>query len=204
VSALPESGLWSGARIGILGGTFDPPHRGHLEMAAAARARLGLDRVLFSVSPSPPHKQGQPMTGVRERAEMVDVAIHGHDGLARTRIEEPHAPSFTVDLLRACHFRTRADLYFIVGADSLADFPSWREPAEILRLCTLVVFPRDAFPPVLGVPGEAAVVVFESPVIDVSSTELRGRIAAGEHPEGDLPPGVLAYIERHGLYRAAA
>lgn len=204
MSALPESDLWTGTRIGLMGGTFDPPHVGHVRMALAARETLSLDRVLFSVSPSPPHKRGVPMTGLRERTDMVEAAIRGHDGLALTRIEAPHAPSYTVDLLRACHFRTGADLYFIVGADSLAEFPTWREPEEILRLCTLVVFPRDGVPVVLGVPGEAAMVVFEAPVIDVSSTGVRRRLAAGERPADALAPAVLEYAERHGLYRAAS
>lgn len=204
MSALPEAGLWSGTRIGLMGGTFDPPHVGHVRMALSARGSLGLDRVLFSVSPSPPHKRDVPMSGLRERREMVEAAIRGHDGLALTRIEEDHAPSYTVDLLRACHFRTRADLYFIIGADSLADFPSWHDPAGILRLCTLVVFPRDAAPVILAVPGEAGLVVFESPVIDVSSTDVRRRMAAGERPSDAVAPAVLEYAERHGLYRAPA
>ena len=203
MSALAEDGLWTGARIGIMGGTFDPPHLGHVRMAQTARAELGLDRVLFSVSPRPPHKHDERLAGLDDRTEMVRIAIDGLDGLAITRIEEPHDPSYTVDLLRACHFRTGADLYFIVGADSLAEFPSWREPAEILRLSTLVVFPRDRVPVFLDVPGEASLVVFESPVIDVSSTAVRERLRAGDRPAGALAPRVLDYIEAHGLYRAA-
>jgi nicotinate-nucleotide adenylyltransferase len=170
-------------------------------MAGAARAALGLDRVLFSVSPRPPHKRDESTSPFSRRLEMVRLATEGVEGVAVTRIEEPHDPSYTVDLLRACHFRTSADLYFLVGADSLAELPGWKDPGEIVRLCTVVVFPREHAPVVLKVPGEASLVVFESPVIDVSSTEVRLRIHAGD-PAGDsLPAGVADYIARHGLYR---
>jgi len=125
---------------------------------------------------------------------MVRLAIAGADGIALTRIEEPHDPSYTADLLRACHFRTRADLYFIIGADSLAELPSWKDPAEIVRLATLVVFPRDHRPVFLGVPGDASLAVFEAPVIDVSSSGIRASIRAGEVPRDSLAPAVAAYI----------
>jgi nicotinate-nucleotide adenylyltransferase len=203
VSALSESELWSGARIGLLGGTFDPPHRGHLLMAHSALATLGLDRVLFSVAPHPPHKRGEAVSEFQHRCAMVRIATGGAEGVAVTRIEEPHDPSFSVDFLRACHFRTSADLYFLVGADTLSELSGWKEPAEVVRLCTLVVFPRDHVPLSLEVPGEASLVVFEAPVIDVSSTDIRRRIRAGESGRDVLPPGVAEYIERHGLYRGA-
>jgi len=201
MNVLAESELWAGTRIGLLGGTFDPPHLGHLSMARVARDVLGLDRVLFSVSPHPPHKRAEATGDYGRRVEMVRLAIAGADGIALTRIEEPHDPSYTADLLRACHFRTRADLYFIIGADSLAELPSWKDPAEIVRLATLVVFPRDHRPVFLGVPGDASLAVFEAPVIDVSSSGIRASIRAGEVPRDSLAPAVAAYIEQHGLYR---
>jgi nicotinate-nucleotide adenylyltransferase len=191
---------WRGARIGILGGTFDPPHAGHVRMAAAARDALGLDRVFFSPAPHPPHKQGEPLTGWEHRRGMTAAAIAGEPGLFLTGIERGEGPSYTVDLLRAASARTRADLYFILGADSLAGLASWREPREILRLCTLAVFPRDAEAVRLPVPGSASVVVFESPRVDVSSTGLRAALAAGAPSPAGMPPAVLAYIERHRLY----
>ena len=119
-----------------------------------------------------------------------------------TRIEESHDVSFTVDLLHACRMRTRAGLYFIIGADSLAEFPGWKDPGEILRLATLVVFARDNTPLRLEVPGEAGIVIFESPKIDVSSTALRRQLAAGG-ADPALAPGVAEYAARHALYRAA-
>jgi len=195
-----ESGLWTGARIGIFGGTFDPPHTGHAQMARTARAALSLDRVLYSVAPRPPHKQGQHTTDLSHRLEMVRIAIADDDGAALTRLEEDHGVSYTVDLLHACRERTGADLYFIVGADSLAELPTWKEPQEILRLATLVVFPRARVPVHLDVAGDASVVVFESPLIDVSSTEVRDRVVAGEPPRELVAAGVAGYIDRHGLY----
>jgi nicotinate-nucleotide adenylyltransferase len=195
-----ETALWQGSRIGVFGGTFDPPHKGHLGMARHARATLGLDRVLFSVAPRPPHKSAPATTPLEHRIEMMRLALGSEPWLALTRIEEDHDVSFTVDLLRACRSRTRADLYFIIGADSLAELPTWREPEEILRLATLVVFARDDSTLRLEVAGPSAVVVFEEPRFDVSSTAVRRRLRAGE-PAGDLVGAdVAAYATRHGLY----
>ena len=196
-----EVDLWQGSRIGVFGGTFDPPHEGHVRMAVHAREALGLDRVLFSVAPRPPHKSAGSTTAFEHRVEMVRLAIHGADGLALTHIEEPDDVSYTVDLLRGCRERTRADLYFIMGADSLEELPGWKDPEEILSLATLVVFARDDRPMRLGVPGPAALVVFETPRIDVSSTTLREQLERGESAPDLLPAAVADYAGRNGLYR---
>jgi nicotinate-nucleotide adenylyltransferase len=197
-----EAALWAGNRIGVIGGTFDPPHTGHVAMAQTARRSLTLDRVLFSVAPRPPHKQGEPTSPLEHRVRMVEIAIENEDGLAITRIEESNDVSYTVDMLRACRLQTRADIYFIMGADSLVELAAWKEPAEILRLATLVVFPRGDIAARLDVDGPAALVMFESPRIDVSSTEVRSRFVAGQNADGALPAGVAAYAREHGLYRA--
>jgi len=194
---------WDGARIGVLGGTFDPPHVGHVRMACAARDVLALDRVLFSVAPAPPHKGSEPLSPYQHRVAMVEASIAGDEGLAVTRIEESHVPSFTVDLLRACRERTNADVYFIMGADSLSELDGWRDPQEVLRLATLVVFARTGAAMRLPVAGEASLVAFEEPVVDVSSTALRARLQRGERATVDLPPAVARYIERVGLYARA-
>jgi nicotinate-nucleotide adenylyltransferase len=171
-------------------------------MAQHARATLGLDRVIFSVAPRPPHKRSDTTSPLEHRREMVRIAIAGDEGLAVTRIEETQDLSYTVDLLGRCRTLTRADLYFILGADSLAEFATWKAPQEILRLVTLVVFARGDTPLVLDVPGPAALVVFESPRIDVSSSELRHHLAtSGAAPEW-LAPAVASYALEHGLYRA--
>jgi nicotinate-nucleotide adenylyltransferase len=194
---------WRGGRIGLFGGTFDPPHTGHVGMARHARDVLGLDRVLFSVAPNPPHKPAGSMSVFEHRVAMVRLAIDGADGLELARIEDEGALSFTVDLLRACRSRTRADLYFIIGADSLGEFPTWKDPAEILRLATMVVFARGREPLHLEVPGPAAIVVFDSPVFDVSSTAVRRLLGAGDAAGGLIDPRVAGYAREHGLYRRA-
>jgi len=199
----PEPAIWSGHRVGILGGTFDPPHLGHTRMAEAARETLGLDRVVFSAAANPPHKRGSSATSYAHRAAMLALAVAGLDGVAVTRVEESHDPSFTVDLLRACRARSAADLYFIIGADSLLEFATWKDPEEILQLCTLVVFPRGNAAMALPVGGDASIVVFEQPVIDVSSTEIRRAAARGGLPGGVVAPAVASYIVRHGLYADA-
>lgn len=198
-----EAELWRGERIGVFGGTFDPPHTGHVRMARQARETLGLDRVLFSVAPRPPHKDSRSTSALAHRTEMVRLAIDGVEGLDLTCIEEDHDTSFTVDLLRACRARTRADLYFILGADSLAELPTWREPGEILGLATLVVFARDDSGLRLDVPGPSSVIVFDEPKIDLSSTVVRHRLADGDDAGQALAPRVAAYATRHGLYRGS-
>lgn len=197
-----DAALWAGERIGIMGGTFDPPHTGHVSMAREARRALDLDRVLFSVAPRPPHKLNEPTTPLEHRVRMVEIAIAHEDGVLLTRIEDAHETSYTVDLLRACRMRTRASLYFLLGADSLAELSTWKDPEEILELATLVVFPRDDISMRLGVSGPAALVMFESPRIDVSSTSVRASLASGRDMNGALPSGVAAYAREHGLYRA--
>jgi nicotinate-nucleotide adenylyltransferase len=199
----PDSAIWSGQRVGILGGTFDPPHLGHTRMAEAARDALGLDRVVFSAAPHPPHKRSAAASSYAHRAAMLELAVAGLGGAAVTRVEESHDPSFTIDLLRACRARTAADLYFIIGADSLQEFATWKDPEEILQLCTLVVFPRGNAAMALPVGGDASIVVFEAPVIDVSSSEIRRLAARGGLPEGVVDPAVASYITRHRLYADA-
>jgi nicotinate-nucleotide adenylyltransferase len=193
--------LWRGDRIGVFGGTFDPPHAGHVGMARHARETLGLDRVVFSVAPRPPHKSAAHTSSFDHRFEMVRRAIDGTDGLCVTRIEDEHDVSFTVDLLRACRARTRADLYFIIGADSLVELPTWKEPGEILRLATLVVFARDQAALRLEVPGPSALVVFDAPTFEVSSTLVRRRLAAGDNAGALVSATVAEYAATHHLYR---
>jgi len=193
---------WRGARIGILGGTFDPPHVAHVRMGVAARDALSLDRVFYSPAPHPPHKRGEPVLPWEHRRAMIAAAVADEPGLAVTDIESGHDPSYTVDLLRAAAARTSADLYLIVGADSLAAFGAWHEPLEILRLCTLVVFPRDDRAPRLALDGPASLVVFESPRLDVSSSAVRDALATGDAGGARLVPApVAAYIARYQLYR---
>lgn len=189
------------SRVGILGGTFDPPHIAHLTMAETALRRIPLDKVLLMPAPSPPQKDAGALTPYPYRVEMVSRAIEGREGLELSRLEEFRSgTSYTVELLR--HFResTGDEPYLILGADSVHDLPNWKEPASILTLATLVVFPRTGFSSVVPVDGDASIVLFEEPVIDVSSTEIRALVRAGRSVGKWLSPPVHEFILDNGLY----
>ena len=196
-------------RIGVFGGTFDPPHLGHLAMAEWAWARLRLDRVLFVPAALPPHKLGRRLSGPEHRLAMTRLAVRGNPAFAVSDLEVRRTgPSFTLDTLRAVRARhPGARLFLLMGADSLADFPAWREPAAIARLATLVVAARPdrrraARPARL--PRGARIVHLDNPVVDVSASALRARARARRPLRYLVPDTVAAYIERHRLYRRGA
>lgn len=202
-------------RIGLFGGTFDPPHFGHLVLAEWARVRLRLDRVVFVPAGTPPHKRGRPLTDAALRLALTRLAVRGNPAFTVSGFEARRAgPSFTVDTLR--HFHTRqpgARFYLLMGADSLADFPNWHEPAEIARLATLVVAARPG--PEGPAPGSRShqlvparardrVVMLDNPIVAISSSALRARARAGRSLRYLVPDAVAAYTARHGLYRRGA
>jgi nicotinate-nucleotide adenylyltransferase len=189
------------AKTGILGGSFDPPHVGHTAMAGAAREKLGLDRVLLMPAPRPPHKDAGELTAWEHRLAMAELAARDVD-CVEVSLHEKDTPgeSYTVESLRRFRAKHDDELYFIMGADSLRDLPGWREPEAILELATLVVFPRGGIEPKLDVEGNASIVVFEAPVIDVSSSEIRKRCRTGESIQSMVPKAVLEYIQAHSLY----
>lgn len=187
--------------VGILGGSFDPPHVGHTTMAVTARDKLGLDVVLLVPAPRPPHKDPGGVGAWEHRVAMTRLAAAGLDGVDVSLHETGIAgESYTVDSLRRYRELYDDDVYFILGADSLRDLPGWKEPRTILALATLVVFPREGIDARLAVPGEAGVVVFERPTIDVSSSDIRKRWLSGESIEPFVPPAVFGYIRDHSLY----
>lgn len=208
-------------RLGLFGGSFDPVHRGHLVTARAARRQLGLDRVLLLPTADPPHKPPRH-AGALARFAMVEIALLHEEGLYVSGHElTPGTTAYTVDTLE--HFRGEhpdAELCYLLGSDSLADFDTWRRWKDILRLARLVVLARPgwALEEVLDdLPGELRERLVEGasdlrdglgpPVVverlvDVSSTEIRDTLEAGEEPpENLLPAGVLDYIQKYGLYR---
>ncbi|HEX2016092.1 MAG TPA: nicotinate-nucleotide adenylyltransferase [Solirubrobacteraceae bacterium] len=198
------------ARLGILGGTFDPPHIGHLVCAQEARAELALDRVLLMPVAVAPHKARPGQADPEHRLAMCELAAAPDRGLEVSAVElERGGMSFTVDTLRQVHARQPEDhLSFIVGGDAAASFASWREPEAILELAELAVAERvgaegpDLRAALAGLPADR-VHFFDMPRLDVSSTTIRERVAAGR-PVAHLAPGpVLDYIERHRLYRPA-
>lgn len=188
-------------RVGILGGTFDPPHNAHIKMAETALTRIPLDRVLLMPAPEPPQKDSESITRYSDRVEMVRLAIGNRERIELSLLEEFRTgPSYTAELLE--RFRTSGgdEPFLILGADSVSDLPAWKDPEKILSLATLVVFPRTGYSARVPVPGEASVILFESPVIDVSSTDLRKRILDGKDVGSDIPGPVRDFILDKGLY----
>lgn len=189
------------ARVGILGGTFDPPHLAHVAMVRAALERIPLDRVLVMPAPNPPHKRAGAPTPYPLRKEMTRIAFAGIDRVELSDMEEfRRGPSYTVDLLR--HYKTSHDddLHLILGADSVADMPAWKDPKSILELATVVVFPRTGCSSMVPIDGPLAVILFEDPVIDVSSTAVRDTYKSGGDARHELPPGVHDFILDNSLY----
>jgi nicotinate-nucleotide adenylyltransferase len=206
---------------GILGGTFDPIHIGHLAIAEEARETLGLERVVFVPAGEPPHKPGRRISAASDRLAMVARAIADNPAfeLSRLEVDRP-GPSYAVDTLQilADHSREvgqRPDLTFILSDEALAGLPTWREPRQLLELARLAVVPR-AFSGSNGrdrpvpidrawvaqqFPGlEGRVVFLDGPRLAVSASEIRDRVAAGRSVRYLLPPAVLAYISDHDLY----
>ena len=200
------------ARIGLLGGTFNPPHVGHMLCAQAALEGLGLDRVLLLPVHTPPHKRLEEEPGVEHRLELCRLAAAGVEGIEVSSLEADRpGPSFTIDTLRALHERAHSedDLTFIVGADQAAGLPGWREPEAILELAELGVADRegmreaDVIERLSALPGAAERVrFFPMPRIDVSSSLIRRRAAEGRPVRWLVPDAVAAYISEHGLYGA--
>jgi len=197
-------------RIGLLGGTFNPPHIGHLVCAQEAWSRLGLDRVLLLPVHTPPHKEVDGDPGVEQRVALCEAAVVGDPRLGVSRAEaDVPGRSYTVDTLSRLHdARPEDQLTFIVGGDMASTLPEWREPEAILALATLGVAARQGVgrEQVLEhlareLPGSAdRIRFFDMPRIDVSSSLVRRRVAAGRPVRYLVPDAVADHIEREGLY----
>lgn len=201
-------------RLGIFGGSFDPVHYAHLLLAECAREQLRLDEVWLIPAATPPHKQGQAQAPGKARLEMLELALGGDTALRASSLElDRGGTSYTVDTLRQVQkLHPAADIFLLMGADSLADLPTWREPVEICQLATPAVVSRSGAAPVdfavlagivdagrLGVIRKAQV---EMPLLALSSTDLRRRAASGGSLRFRTPRAVEQYIAAHGLYRA--
>ena len=188
-------------RLGVFGGTFDPPHLGHLVAASDACDALGLDRVLWVPSAVHPLKGGRVRTPPALRLRMVRAAVEGDPRFGVDDLELRRAgPSYTVDTLRALHARNPgAELYFLAGADLLPELPRWREPDEVRRLARLVVVSREGE----TLPPDAAHPALDVRVarVDVSATQVRRRVAEGRTIRYLVPEAVRAVIQAEGLYR---
>ncbi len=207
-------GSGAGERIGLLGGTFDPPHLGHLIAAQEASWRLGLTRVLFLPARQNPLKAGETVTSAEHRCRMVQLAIadNARFALSTADLDRP-PPSYTVDLLRLLRqgLGESTELFFLVGADIAAELPRWYQPGEILRLATLVVVTRPGWaePPVAeleeSIPtARGRVIALRTPGVDITSTEIRARVSAGQSITYLTPGAVEEYVLDRGLYAATA
>lgn len=200
----------SAARLGIFGGTFDPPHHGHLIIATEVRHALALDRVLFLPAGRPPHKRGAAVSPAEHRVAMTRLAIAGDPAFALCLDDvERGGPSYTADTLEAlARQHPGAELFFLMGEDSLRDLPTWRAPARILRAARLAVAARPGIDTDLTaleqeLPGISARVAFvPTPEIGIAARDLRARVAAGRPIRYQVPPTVEAYILAHSLYRS--
>ncbi len=207
----PASGRGAGGPIGVLGGTFDPIHWGHLAIAEEAREALGLARVLFVPAARPPHKAGIQVTRPEHRLAMLEAAVADNPAFAVSRLElDRPGPSYTVDTLETLGAEpaiSGAGLWFILSTEALSEFPTWRRPDRILELACLAVVPRAGRPELEpswieeALPGSAARIRWlDGPAIDVSSSQIRARAAAGRSIRYLVPGAVAAYIAHHGLY----
>ena len=195
-------------RLGILGGTFNPPHLGHLVCAQEAHSQLGLDRVLFVPARIPPHKPVEHEPGPEHRLEMCRLAVAGDARFAVSDMElQREGPSFTLDTLKSLSTRTSQDeLVLILGGDIAAGLTEWHEPEQVLALATVAIAerrgtPRDEVDRTLAqLPGGDRARFFAMPRIGISSTMLRRRVSAGEPIRYFAPDPVEGYIQRHGLY----
>ena len=199
-------------RIGVLGGTFDPVHHGHLHIADTLRTALNLDRVLWVPAGRPPHKSDQIVSSDRDRLTMLDLALAGSapDEISTIDIDRS-GPSYTADTLEILAERfPSARLFFLMGEDSLRDLPTWHHPQRILRVAELAVAGRPGVETDLEslevqVPGvRKRVHVVPTEEIAISSSEIRRRVSDNESIRGLVPAAVEAYIRDHGLYKTRA
>lgn len=193
-------------RLGVFGGTFDPPHDGHVAVAKDVADALGLHRLLWIPAGEPPHKSHREVTPASLRLEMVYAAVDADARFAVNECETMRAgPSYTVDTLNALRREfPDAVMYFIVGADEYNALATWREPEQVLELARLAVVDRggtcaaDMIPDVVGA-GDVEFVPIER--VDISSSQVRAYVGSGHDPADFVPPVVAAIIEREGLYR---
>lgn len=192
--------------LGIMGGTFDPIHYGHLFAAEEARGAAGLDHVVFVPSGTPPHKRYAGMAGAEARCDMVRLAVSANPYFAVSRIETDRGGrSYTLDTLREIRVLYPASrIYFITGDDAVLDMLNWHEPYEIARMATLLTVGRPGYArdKIFELPQEIreSIRMIDSPQLDISSTDIRRRVGAGRSIRYMVPEDVRRYIDDNGLY----
>jgi nicotinate-nucleotide adenylyltransferase len=197
-------------RIGVLGGTFDPIHLAHLAAAEEVRVRLALERVVFVPAGLPPHKLHVNVTSTEHRLKMVQLAIADNPYFTLSRVDvDRFGPSYTVDTVELLHgeYGPDAELYFIMGSDSLAELLTWHKPERLIRLCRIVALTRPGHRVDLKelnrlLPGAIArVQLLDMPLLQISGTDLQRRVRAGLSIKYLVPSAVETYIRQHGLYQ---
>jgi nicotinate-nucleotide adenylyltransferase len=200
-------------RIGVIGGTFDPIHYGHLAAAEEARVKVGLEKVIFVVAGLPPHKLDEEVTPVEHRLAMAGLGIASNPQfeLSRVDVDRP-GPSYTVDTISILQeqWGGETELFFVLGLDSLVELPTWHEPHRLIRSCRLIAVSRPGFQVDLAqleatMPGiSSRVEIIDMPEMDISSTDLQRRAREGLPIKYQVPDEVERYIEEHQLYRRSA
>ncbi len=197
-------------RIGVFGGTFDPPHLGHLILASEARAQLHLDRLLWVLTSVPPHKLGQPISALEDRLTMLRLAVEQEPGfvISRVDINRP-GPHYTVDTLKILARENQAAaLILLLGGDSLHDLTTWHEPQQLVAECHEIGVMRrpgaliDLASLEKQIPGLTIKVRYvDAPLLEIASHEIRKRVANGQPFRYYVPKGVYEYIREKGLYQ---
>lgn len=197
------------ARLGIFGGTFDPPHLGHLILACEARAQLELSRLLWVLTPQPPHKVDRPISAIEQRLEMLTRALEDEPSfeLSRAEMDRP-GPHYMLDTIRLLADQNPdADLILLLGGDSLRDLPGWHRPAELVAACHRIGVMRrpgdaiDLRAIEAKIPGLPAKLQFiEAPLLEIASSEIRRRVASRRPFRYYVPAAVYEYIRQNGIY----
>jgi nicotinate-nucleotide adenylyltransferase len=192
--------------IGLFGGSFDPIHNGHLQLANWVRNKLSLNRIIFIPAAVPPHKQNLKLTDSEHRYRMVKIAIEKYRDFEVSNIEiERQGISYTIDTI--IYFQKKLslnydNLFLIIGADSLLDLPNWKDPEKILKNCQVVVLQRPEVDLNKAKPEyKREVIILQSPLINISATDIRRRAKEGESIAQFVPPAVEQYIYGHKLYK---
>jgi nicotinate-nucleotide adenylyltransferase len=199
------------SRIGVLGGTFDPVHIGHLILAEEARDQIDLSIVYFVPAGDPPHKRDRRLAPVDDRLRMVELAVEGNDRFRPSRVDADRpGPHYTIDMVNI--FRRQlppgGQLYFLMGFDSLAELPRWHEPQQLVAACQLVALTRYNVPldwdylesRLPGIRGR--VTLLDMPELEIASNQIQARVRSGRSIRYLVPDAVRGYIEREGLYRS--
>jgi len=186
-------------KLAIFGGTFDPIHKAHLEIARSAAEQFGLDRVLFVPAFHPPHKAGATHTPYEDRVRMVELAVEGLRGCEVSRLEEGTQRSYSIDTIEKVRagMASGDELFFLIGADAFAEIRTWRRWRDVARAVRFLVVSRPGR--IYEAPEETDVTRLDTLDMPVSSSQIRAALAAGERP-AEVPRPVLDYILERGLY----